>query len=323
MDFTKNNDVFKKGKSLRKSFESVLSNLDDPPNVIEREKLSQIIERIQDERNLQEDFGKQNIEELQAAKVDYVIYGNFIISDMLSDIVEFQSECIKISGENVSSKIGFPTISFKQEELSNLSSFESKIRKMLNQYSFLEGFGMIENEKLNEINKRLDEKDKQIDKLAKLLKENQAKEDSTFKLKNTPPDVDFSLGIIDEKLIIYIKFNNNVPIKFIPRLHAFGPWECENGTKFYDFFRTAAHLNPIEIYPPNNKDKMHSFIFDTLENNESLPNDKFLCMTMYITYSSIFAAEIQKPELQEKNSEIDYVIEPYTMRFVPTKFKRN
>ncbi|MCB9301001.1 MAG: hypothetical protein H6566_10165 [Lewinellaceae bacterium] len=161
LDFKKNNENFSRGREFRLSFESVLSNLDNAPILVEREKLGELLAQIQNERNLQRDVNNHQIIALKAAKVDYVIYGEFFASS-LRETVEFRSECVNISNENATTKIVFPTISFEEKELSNFSLFEERIRKMLNNYSFVEGLGVVESKQLDEINRRLKEKDQQI-----------------------------------------------------------------------------------------------------------------------------------------------------------------
>lgn len=161
VDFKKNDQIFSQGKQFRLSFESVLSNLEHPPIVIEREKLSQLLSQIQDEANLQKDFNTNYNEELKAANVDFIIYGGFY-KKSLSDSVEFRSECVKISGENIFSKLAFPKIKFAEKDLDDFTIFENEVRRMLSKYSFIKGFGIVDSEQLKEINRRLDEKDKQI-----------------------------------------------------------------------------------------------------------------------------------------------------------------
>ncbi|MBK8702696.1 MAG: hypothetical protein IPN33_03160 [Saprospiraceae bacterium] len=157
----KNNEIFSKSEDFKKSYESVLSNLNRPPNIVERSKLGSILELIQDEENLLRDFDQKKTKTLKAAEVDYLIYGNFFVSPF-SDTVFFQSECIKVSGNSGLTKFVFPTITLTEGELSNLQIFESKVRTVLNDYAFVADLGIVENEVLSEINRRLDMKDLEI-----------------------------------------------------------------------------------------------------------------------------------------------------------------
>lgn len=315
-DFKINAEVKSIGKEFRKSFESILSNLDYPPTVIERENLSDLITKIEEERNLYNDFNNGQLEDLKAAKVDYVVYGNFHKS-FINEKYEFQLEFVKISGENALSKRVFPILRFTEKELEGSELFEEKVKAMLNNYAFTKEFGIVENEQLDEIKRRLDEKDRQIEKLSILIENNIAKEDSIRNLKSSIPDVNFELSLIDSNLVIIVKFNNNVPIKMIPKLQAL--WDST--MKKYSVFNKA-YLYPIEIFPPSGDKKEYHFIYDTLQGKkDKLPNDRNLAIRMNITYSSIYSAEIQKPELQNKLIKIDYIIELETMRFIPTKFK--
>lgn len=174
--------------------------------------------------------------------------------------------------------------------------------------------------------RKLEEETKELQLKTDILEEKEItrndKEIELVKLKRTPPDVNFELDLIDNDLLILIKFNNEVPIKISPRLHLWGPWECEDQTKKYRVFNTAMHdFMPSVIYPPKDKNKKYKFVYDKLEKSEELPKDKTLCMRMYIKYSSIYSGEINIPELKEKEISIDYLIEPYSMKFIPTKFK--
>lgn len=173
VDFKKNGEEFSKGKEFRLSFESVLSNLNNAPRLVEREKLGEILLQIQNEENLQKDFNRNYIIKLNAVQVDYLIYGSFYTSS-LREVVEFRSECVKISRDNTTSKLVFPTVNFTEKELSDFTIFEVRVKEMLKEYSFVEGLGIVETKQLEEINKKLVEKDQQIKKL----------EDEVFLLKS-------------------------------------------------------------------------------------------------------------------------------------------
>ena len=305
---------------FRQVLESVLSNLKYPPIIIEREKLSDIIEKIQEEQNLQKDFNGLLKKPLASAQVDYIAYGNFSHT-LGSEFYEFQLEFVKVSGENALSKRVSPILRFTEKDLSsNTKIFEVQLNEMLQKYSFLNGIGIVESEQLSEINRRIDEKDQQIETLSKVIRANREKEDSIVLLKNTFPQIEFELAITDHDLVILITFKNKVPIKMKPFLSFHGPWECDNTDKKYPIFNTAAHvLNEIKIYPPINNDK-YRFVFDSFNDGE-LPLDKLLCMRMEITYASIYEPEIQKPELKEKTVAIDYLFDLKNFKFIKTKFK--
>lgn len=312
-DFTLNEESWGVGKKLRKVFESVLSNLENPPALVEREKLSMLLERIQEEKNLSKDFGSVNLTKLQAANVDFLIVGNFSKS-LVSESYEFYAECIKISGQNALSKTVFTTLRFRENDLINTSIFENEVRGMLEKYSFIKGIGILENQQYKEIVRRLDEKDEQILELKKLVDATKAKEDSIWQLKNTAPKVDFDLVFKDSNLVIVIKFLNNVPIKMKPYLQAV--WDSTM-TDYKDKVSNIIHLIPIEIYPQKTQDYTHYFIYDTLRGKGKLPNDRIIGFRMIVKYSSIFTSEINKPELQEKEIFIDRAIFPGTSGLIP------
>ena len=168
-NFTINDKNREEGVEFRRIVESVLSNLKYPPEIIDREKIQDLLVKIQDEVNLDKDLKINEVKELKAAQVDYLMYGNFY-NKFLNDTYDLEIECIKISGENVFSKIAFPILSFTEKEITNTQMFRKKLSDMFNEYAFTEDFGIIENTQLDKIFKRLDEKDKQIKNL-----------DSTFK----------------------------------------------------------------------------------------------------------------------------------------------
>lgn len=160
-NFKINNEQREDGIDYRKSLESVLSNLKYPPLIIEREKISELIIRIQEEINLSKDLGTKYISDLKTAKVDYIIYSNFE-KKIIQEAYYLQMECIKIRGENTFSKITFPILKFTEKEITNKEIFQKRLSVMLSAYAFSEDFGIIENEQLGKINKRIDEKELQI-----------------------------------------------------------------------------------------------------------------------------------------------------------------
>lgn len=163
-DITINDQSRDVGSEFRRSLESVLSSLKNPPIIIERKKIQELIEKVQEELNLNKDLNTNEIQKLRAAQVDYVMYGNFV--RRLTNVnYDLQLECIKISGINAFSKISFPILSFTEEELTNTDMFRKKLFEMLNNYSFSSDFGIIQNDLLFKINHRLDEKDAQIRQL--------------------------------------------------------------------------------------------------------------------------------------------------------------
>lgn len=314
-DFTLNEKPFEKGKDLRRVFESVLSNLENPPTLIEREKLAVVLERIQEEKNLAKDFDAGSIAKLQTANVNFLIVGDFSKS-LVSESYEFHAECIKISGQNALSKTVFQTLRFRETDLINTSFFENEVIEMLGKYSFIKGIGILENQQYKEIVRRLDEKDEQILELKKVIDASKSKEDSILQLKNTAPNVEFDLVLKDSNLVIIIKFLNNVPIEIEPNL--FGIWDSTSVN--YTVFNRA-YLYPIKIYPQKETKNISYFTYDTLEGKkDKLPNDRRLGIRMDVKYKSIYSSEINKPELQEQTAHIDKII-LQDGTFIPTVFK--
>ena len=294
LDVKKNGNLFYEGDIYRKSFESVLSNLDNPPTLVEREKLDEILEKMTEERNLAKDFDMPlpYFNKLKAANIDYLAYGNFTHLP-LTDIIEFDCEFIKISGDDVSSKMVFSTLRFDARKLSR-EIFEEKLTILFSNYSFINGLGVVDNDQLQIIKNRLIEKDKEINYLMTQVNNYKKKEDSINTLMNTVPDVTFDLLIRETKLFIEISFHNDVPILFRPYLRSV--WDKDQ--KIYSQGGWVIHHYPIEVYP--NKAN-GTFLFEYADlSDKDLPTDRHLGFNMLITYSSIFYPEIQKPELGDK-----------------------
>lgn len=163
-DFTLNDSIFDKGDDYRKVFESLLQSLDSPPLLIERDKIDEVIEVMQEEKNLRLDFNQKDATLLKVMEVDYLLFGNFNISS-LTGIVEFQSECIKISGENSFLNIVFPTIRFTENEFISSKIFELRVKSMLNEFAFTNKLGVVPADALNELEVSIAEKDKKIKEL--------------------------------------------------------------------------------------------------------------------------------------------------------------
>lgn len=188
-NFTVNGQNREEGKEYRRSVESVLSSLKYPPELIDREKIQDLLVKIQDEVNLNKDLNISEARELKAARVDYLMYGNFD-KKLINSSYDLEIECIKISGDNAFSKIAFPILSFTENDLTNTQIFRNRILDMFSKYAFTEDFGIIENSQLNKINIRLDEKDKQIKNLDSTFKNIQTEsEQKSEVLKNLSDNV--------------------------------------------------------------------------------------------------------------------------------------
>lgn len=156
-------------KALREAFKRTLQKLQYPPIIVEREKLSDLLVFIEEEKNLRKDFNNNNLQEkFEAAQVDYIAYGNFYKA-FNSDEYDFQLEFIKVSGSDVLSVIPLPITRFKEKELIGTRPFEEKVNEVLKTIVFTKEFGITQKSALDEFNKRLDEKDKQYNELKREL----------------------------------------------------------------------------------------------------------------------------------------------------------
>ena len=180
VDFTINGKEHNKGKYFRPVFESILSNIESPPRLIERSKLSDLILLIQDEKNLSIDINGEIIDRLSAAKVDYVIYGDFA-SPFTSEDYVFQFEIIKVSGDQLFSKKVSPPVRFSESELAGTSIFNNRMQPIIEKYSFISNVGLLEKDQFVEIKKMLDEKDEKISTLERKI--NQIEDGDLFKIQ--------------------------------------------------------------------------------------------------------------------------------------------
>ncbi|MFN0174154.1 MAG: hypothetical protein ACKVU0_05860 [Saprospiraceae bacterium] len=160
-DFHWNNEPFPKGIDFRRSFESIISGINTPPMLVERSRINEVFEIRKEDKNLFNDLHQNDVEILRVLKVNYVIFGNFKTSPM-SDFIELQTECVKIIGEDALSKMVFPVLRFSEKELYSSLIFETKVKGMLDKYAFENQFGIVNANILENINDRLDKKDKEI-----------------------------------------------------------------------------------------------------------------------------------------------------------------
>jgi hypothetical protein len=165
---TLNGKEFDKSQTFQNSIESVISNLERAPLVVERSRLSELIEIIQDEKNLFRDFGFKDLNKLNPENIDYVIFSNFITSPT-STITNLQIQCIKIRGESILSKFVFPTIQLNNSDMEEMKLFENRIQSVLEKFAFVDKLGVLSNATLKEINEKLDSRQKEIDEVKNQL----------------------------------------------------------------------------------------------------------------------------------------------------------
>lgn len=213
LDFTLNGEAFSRGKDFRQVFEGVLADISNPPTLVEREKIFSILEKIQEEQNIQKDISGNNISALRAAQVDYLLFGSFS-KVLTSETYDFRFEFVRISGATALTKISSPTIRFSEKEMYDSFDFEQKVMSILSKFSFAVGFGIIGSDQYRDIQKQLDEKERKIDGLKAMLVAQNAKEDSINKLKHTIPDFAGRLIVRNDSIIMQIMPLSNVPFRY-------------------------------------------------------------------------------------------------------------
>jgi hypothetical protein len=313
-DITMNDGTFYDGKIFTKGFESILSNLEMPPRIVDRKNLSSVLEKIQEDKNLFKDLKVEYIDSLKIAKIDYLVYANFSKSKA-SETYTFQSECVKISGDNALSKIVFPSLNFTEKDLVNTTVFENRIREMLKKYSFTKELGIIDYNLSLKNKNQFDEKDKEIRDLKQQVTSIRQEKDRVTILKNTAPQVDFSLEFKDSSLFVVTRFWNDVPIKMTP--YIFNIWD-ESQHSYSDLLNNV-YISPKDIFPKDDKNIVNYFNYGKLR--DKLPVDRRIFLRVVIRYSSLYSDEIDKPELQEKEVKLDYVILPNSLKMQRTTFK--
>jgi hypothetical protein len=161
---TINNENSTSELKFQNSLESAFSNLERAPKLVERDNLSSLIEFLQNEENLRADFNVSKVEEFNPEHIDYIIYSNLRSSPLNNDVY-IQIECVKVFGDSMLSKFSFPSLKLKVNELNDLTLFEMRLTKFLNQYAFVDKLGVIEYSILEEINSKIDEKTLEIKNL--------------------------------------------------------------------------------------------------------------------------------------------------------------
>lgn len=212
IDFSLNTKKYTRGKEFRKVFEGVLANIANPPVIVEREKIADILEKIQEEQNLAKDLSSKQINSLNTANIDYLIYGYFT-KVQTSETYDFQFEFVKISGLYSLSKNISSIIRFTEEHLSNSIEFENKVREELNKYSFINGIGLLGSEQ-NEFIKKQFERDKKISVLENSIANSKKQIDSINIFKATLPDFDARMILQNDLFIVQIKPLSAVPFKY-------------------------------------------------------------------------------------------------------------
>lgn len=245
----------------------------------------------------------------KARKILIIITVTIICLSIVATINQ-EKEKSKLSGD----------ISTMQDSISSINVIAKNLNEQIEPFLklALEKYpNMPTNEALNKFQLEIKEIQKKTKGL-ELKEQNRKDKETEFEiLKNTSPDVEFEMGLIKNDLKIFVKFNNQVPIKFDPFLQG-GVLEYLTNNP-YDFFRRV-HLEPIVIYPSTEKHKRSEFIYDSIEKDKKLPKDKLLILRMKIRYSSIYMNEIQSSKLKEKEINLDYLLNTNTHKLIPFKF---
>lgn len=136
LDFTYNREILPQGKDLRQILENTISIIEPSFKILQRDNLSLLIEKLQEELNLQKDFNQEgeSISQLKIKGADYLVVSN-LTHNFANDLFRCQIDFINISGNSAFEKnpISF-TMTRKQimdfEECEKL--FAAELPKLFN-----------------------------------------------------------------------------------------------------------------------------------------------------------------------------------------------
>lgn len=126
-DFTFEQKPYTQGKILRNIFEVVVTENKYPFKLLNREKMDEFFETLQEEKNLAKDLSSELKSKLQLASVDYFVTGDLnenIGTDNYTLIIDF----IKIAGYNVTEKLPM-LITFSRTNFSNTETIKNIFEK--------------------------------------------------------------------------------------------------------------------------------------------------------------------------------------------------
>lgn len=135
-DFTFDQKPYTQGKNLRNIFEVVITENRYPFKLVSREKMDELFQTLQEEKNLAKDLSSELKSKLQLASVDYLVIGDLnenIGTDKYTLIINF----IKIAGKNVTEKLPmlltFNRTDFSDNEIIK-NIFEKEIASFVKTY---------------------------------------------------------------------------------------------------------------------------------------------------------------------------------------------
>ena len=162
--FEENNKTIENEEIFIQGLESAISNIDNPPFIVDRSRLGSIFNQLKIEENIIEDLGGEYKAILESVKVDYLLFANVITSPLKKDAF-LRLEFISIEGGSLFSKKYVPTLKLTLETLGDPIEFERVVRNTLNDLAFIDKLGIVEVTVLEEINRRIDKKDSEIQSL--------------------------------------------------------------------------------------------------------------------------------------------------------------
>ena len=146
--------------------------------------------------------------------------------------------------------------------------------------------------------------------LEEINRKNKIEKEKLEELKRTPPNVEFSLEIENNKLYVIIDFKNEVPIKMRPYLSVI--WDNEMNEMKGTGWRVYTDYS--DIYPSAGLSKVR-FEYDDISNKGLPLGEKILGFRMIIRYFSIYYPEIKDEKLGEKTVELNLALDPRDNKF--------
>lgn len=211
LDVTFNDTLFNNSVYFRKLIESILSNINNPPFLVERNKVSDILEKIQEEKNFYKDFNQKYENQLKLAGVNYLLKGDFSVNNPLTGEISLIVDFIKVSGDDILQKKTLPEIILTKSEFLNNKILTEKIKDVINKsISFSPQLGLVEKNQMN----LLEQMQQKINNLEQENMQKKLNEATFSKLKQTPPNVECNLVFIDSIFALQFILKNSVPIVF-------------------------------------------------------------------------------------------------------------
>lgn len=115
IDFTFQGKKSKEGANIRKNFESAIPKFNHLFNIVERQEMAILFQKIQEEQNLFKDFSNI-LKKPELAGVDYLVIGDITAKNNL-DGYRVNLSFVKLTGNEITTKLPMQVLATKEELL--------------------------------------------------------------------------------------------------------------------------------------------------------------------------------------------------------------